>query len=527
MDPQEFVTQQVLGKLAGGESDDQLLELVNAVPLPVGESLTAGQVDAVVEAIRDEAAPKVIVDWGPELPQIGHAARPEFLFIFPSGYGRRPVIDVDVDDQLEPGRKRPPHQIKPGLWSFHVPFSLTTDGKDCRPGFYLLNLSLSFAEMADAGRPRFFRATIRLHVRPPGDGNPRELVIDGDGQSVVNLQGHDLRNFGRVVLRGGDKAIINLAKGLADDEPEEADESSTESITHIYPLKVDQERQEQVPRITDSTRRGSRLEMAMLRFEDNRRVLLIPKSKRSWVWTFGRNRSNDVNLRFLPRNDQNDRATAGLSRLHMELELTTDGLTVRDLQSRGLAIENKMVDGETVLTAEDDAHAPWFLELGPPLGTPLELSLKLYAADEDPFGQSDDELRDRLYCEVLGQPFSSLRLARTSGIDAVCLRRLKNLEGLEDYVLLGRQALVGPSEDTHPVTLPDERSVAARFLYARRTFWLENLSNDPDLVRVDGNPLAPRELIPLTRDVALTFGSTECTFDKVAQLYVDEEPTES
>ena len=70
----------------------------------------------------------------------------------------------------------------------------------------------------------------------------------------------------------------------------------------------------------------SKLEMAMLLFENDSRVLLIPKRR----ITIGRNRGSTIVLRFLPRSKENDRCSLDISRYHMKLEVTSKGLRVED-----------------------------------------------------------------------------------------------------------------------------------------------------------------------------------------------------
>jgi hypothetical protein len=120
----------------------------------------------------------------------------------------RPTVKVEIDRSLDNDPSDPLRQVRTeesGLWSFYVPFSLTTNGLDARPGLYVIDVAVTFPHVT-AGQPRFLQTRIRLNI-PDASSGQRELVIDGDGQSVVNLAGHDLRSFSRVVLKGDDTVI--------------------------------------------------------------------------------------------------------------------------------------------------------------------------------------------------------------------------------------------------------------------------------------------------------------------------------
>ncbi|MFN9987619.1 MAG: hypothetical protein ACK52S_18875, partial [Pirellula sp.] len=168
-------------------------------------------------AIKPDATPRLFVDWG-DLPRVGYQVRPEFSLICPA-YPSRPDIAVSIDNDLDHDDtdvRRRPQSDEQGLWSFHVPFKMTSNGLDCRPGQYLMDVEVSFRDVPP-GMPRFFRCRIRLNV---SGTNTEESVleIDGDGQSVVNLQGYNLKQFSKVILKGGQDSVINLQNGFGHDD---------------------------------------------------------------------------------------------------------------------------------------------------------------------------------------------------------------------------------------------------------------------------------------------------------------------
>ena len=83
-------------------------------------------------AVSTDAAPRLLVDWG-DLPRVGYQARPEFSLLCPA-YSARPEIQIKVDRDLDHDANDPlrrPQNDEPGLWTFHVPFRMTSEGMDC------------------------------------------------------------------------------------------------------------------------------------------------------------------------------------------------------------------------------------------------------------------------------------------------------------------------------------------------------------------------------------------------------------
>ena len=101
------------------------------------------------ESASAECDARLLVDWG-ELPQVGRHARPLFSLIATAGAGRPSVrihidrsLDSDPDDPL-----RQPQLEEDGLWTFTVPFSLTSDGVDAKPGLYIIEVEVTFPHTA-------------------------------------------------------------------------------------------------------------------------------------------------------------------------------------------------------------------------------------------------------------------------------------------------------------------------------------------------------------------------------------------
>jgi len=459
--------------------------------------------------------PRLLVDWG-ESPQIGRSARPLFSLIGPGTSGR-PTVRVTVDRGLDNDPGDPLRQVRTeesGLWTFYIPFSLTTNGLDARPGLYVIDVDVTFPHAED-GHPRFLRTQIRLNV-PDGSADRRELVIDGDGQSVVNLAGHDLRSFSRVVLKGDDKGIINVQN--FSQEMAALPEKPKEQVVFEYELKINRDIQERIPRVVPVPRPAKAESLTLT--VDDRRIHVIARKRA----TFGRSRDNDVCLRFLPRSAEHDEASRGISRTHMALDLTDDGLVLVDEKSaKGVDVDCDPVKGDKMFT-HLDTHGGRQVDLPSPLSASLvlEMDLTLFGCDpQDPDFRSDLEWDDICF-EVAGEPTSRLwQVARTCGIEAARLRRLNNLAD-EEYVFLYRHAGIGKSAKDHAIALPGLAAASdIRLLYAGRMFWLHSGGRTP--LTLDSEMITGACLVPLAIGQSFGIGGTTMRVGKFAQLGLDDE----
>jgi S1-C subfamily serine protease len=344
-------------------------------------------------------------------------------------------------------------------------------------------------------------------------------VIDGDGQSVVNLAGHDLRSFSRVVLKGDDSAIINLQNfGQTPEQPKAAEVP----VVFEYELKVNRDIHERLPEVIEVSQ-PSKTDAITLVCGD-RRIHVIAK-KRS---TFGRQRrpENDVCLRFLPRSTEHDEGSRAISRTHMALDLTDDGLVLVDEESaKGVDVDCDPVKGEKTFTYLD-AHGGRHIDLPSPLSSSLSLEMELTVFGRDP---DDPDFRsdlkwDDVCFETAGEPASRLwQVAKSSGIEAARLRRLNNLPD-EEYVFLYRHATLGRSAKDHAIAMPvpDHLKGDLRLIYAGRMFWLH--SGGRAEVAVDGEPVSGPCLVPLRFGQCLSIDSLQIHVARVAQCQLDEDP---
>ena len=213
--PFAALVQSIRNQLTGSETATEIEAILSAAGVPsqiFGELLAQLKNDAATPTtapspppipVDDTVAPRLIVDWG-AAPQIGHQVRPCFMVLSPAHADGQLSVQLEIDDELDALQMTDDVNVispLPGQWEFHGAFRLTTDGEDCRPGQYLITLRLTFRRSRNSAAPVFFRSAIRLNVNDSTGAGP-VLEIDGDGQSIVNLHGHDLRSFGRVVLKG-------------------------------------------------------------------------------------------------------------------------------------------------------------------------------------------------------------------------------------------------------------------------------------------------------------------------------------
>jgi len=504
-------------KLDGSESLSQVKSQLKHSREGLEEDQRAGWTDEIIEKISRELIarkPLLVVDWG-ENPRVGHRANPRFQVLCP-GFQTTPRIHAAISRELdhEPGDVFPECKEE-GLWEFSLPFSLTTDREDCRPGLYKINLNLSFPESPGASIPRFYNCDIRLNIKPNvKDGEEPILEIAGDGQSMVNLQGLDLTQYSKVKLNAADGAVVNISKSALEPKAKSS-EPSRESVTCELELKVDLTRESQI--LHASTRFTNRMHMesAMFVTEDDRRILLLAKR----VTTFGRNTQNDVVIRYLPRNEINDDISKDISRQHMVLEINKQGLSIHDKSSKGIALSVDVIEETHTLTA-DDVDDEIALYFGTDfLARGFEFEMQLFGKEENPHAQRDLVLKDELFASDSNQRFDKTgKLAANCEINAVRLRRSSNYEQ-EEYVLVYRHVFIGSSRTESAVTLYDYsiKPQHARIIYLNNTFWLENLQ-ERESVQVDDQPIPRREMVPLEPGMKIQIGKSLLQFKTAEQF---------
>jgi len=511
--------------LGGMESPEEIAELIRAagIPDPDISAIVAKICDGGQPKITDMSIPRLIVDWG-AWPQVGHQARPRMMLACPPSYHGKPDLQIRIDRDLD-------HDFDPaelasqlrhdgnGLWCLHVPFRLTTNNQDCRPGQYLIDVQIGLDAHGTAGS-RFFHTQIRLTIPAPSATGQRELIIDGDGQSVVNLHGHSLADFSRVVLRGGDDGIINLQQlGAGSSDSSRNLGARADATTHEYELHVDRNRQQKSPQLFDPVRfrRPAETSRGGLVVGSNKHILVI--AQRCVI--FGRNRDCDVVLRFMPRSEEHDLYSQNISRRHFSIALDQSGAIVRDLNSRtGIELDHKPIDVEACVSAQHSG-SEFSLGVGIDLEveTPLRLGMTLYGSGSQPRSSGAFIASVQEYCRAAGeQPNALIDLAERAGIDACRIRRRNNLAVEEEYLLLYRSLLLGNSARCS-IRVQGSRveAVHARIMHFGDCFWLENLV-DSDALLINGEAIPPHRIVPLVPGMVFFVGDVWLQWSEFHQL---------
>jgi hypothetical protein len=358
----------------------------------------------------------------------------------------------------------------------------------------VINVAVSFRSTS-ASPPRFYHTHIRLNIPDQTTEEERVLEIDGDGQSVVNLHGHNLASFSKVVLKGGDQGIINLqSSGLETPDSEEG-ATAAPNATFEYQLKVNHQLERRLPVVPPVVTRLPRNDSITLKLESGKLIHLFAKKQ----LTFGRSRDNDVAIRFLPRSDEHDQLSRNISRTHMVIDCANEGVLLKDQSSKGIQVNYDPIPNERLLTDRDVGFG-LETELAGVLqddGFSLEMTLFGRRGSDD-LGREGEIEWDEICYELLDKhPGPLWQFARQNGIDAVRLRRANNAEDLEEYIALYREVQIGSSGSDDGITLcqASHGSNVARIFYAGRTFWVH--TNPGTSLQLDDDRQTQASLIPI------------------------------
>lgn len=515
--------------------DDSSLQAVLEALSPATATATATEADTEQTSpshtgeTRASSIPHLIVDWGNEL-RIGWHVVPEFHIVCPADYRDTPEVDVQIDSHLDQQTRGPIRLTmeEPGYWTFPMRFSLTQGQEDCRPGQYLVDVSLRFRKVP-AGQQRFFRTRIRLNVPPQTDSSEaKTLEIEGDGYSIINLHGRNLRrtlkSFHRVIVRGGDRGVINFQDALGSGELDEQEtelQPPAESVRHEYELKVDYEREANCARLTQSAHSFHPADRITLEGPGEQRIHLLSTAS----LTLGRDRSNDIVTRFFPRNERNDQRSANLSRQHARLTLKPGGLLVEDLNSTlGTALNGVEIPAEQPAVIESPGHAHQ-LTLGTHESVDQPFHLDLQAFESEQHAEYPIQLDlDLETCEALNTPQPQLwSLSRQSGIAALRLTPSHEQAATETFVVLFHEATSGSSSlDVISTALSASAQRTARILHIGGGFWIQQLSAARNSVlSVNGQPaVQPMELVPLSPGMSLQIADREFRVSEWQQCHL-------
>ncbi|WP_404304637.1 FHA domain-containing protein [Neorhodopirellula lusitana] len=466
----------------------------------------------------EQRVPRLLVEWG-ELPRVGYQVRPEFSLLCPAELAR-PDVSVSVDSQLDHDPSDPlrtPSSDESGLWSFYVPFRMTTQSESCLPGQYLLTVDVYFPD-ASPGVPRFYRTGIRLNIDAQNDGQGGVLEIDGDGQSIVNLQGYSLKQFSKVVLKGSQDSVVNLQSSLAPVKHPDHETETKPRTSFEYQLKVDAEKQSRIPTVISSGKARYQADAACFCFDAGMRSMVFAKPRLN----FGRSRDNDVVLRFLPRSEELDQHSRNVSRTHFTVELAPEGIRLEDKSSSGVEVGGTVVLQEAMIPTDHVGEVtPIQLGISGDIPRPFQMNMTTLGPGHY-VETSNADFWNRVSCDFVGAHPSRLsRQAVEQKLDAVRFDRLNNLADDESYLWLFRETFVGGATNQCGIVIPNTSiPQLARLFYLDRSFWLEPLT-DPSRIQVDGKLIEPGTWVPLEPGMRVSFGGWESTFALPGQLYLD------
>jgi hypothetical protein len=469
-----------------------------------------------------------MIDWG-TLPTIGHTARPTFTINYP-GAGGKPLVQVQIDSQIDCDGYHG-HDFFPeleargaGRYDFSLSVCLTTRGANCRPGQYFISVKLAWPELPD-GRTRFFRGRIRLAVQDHQRGGGPVLRITSDDQSLINLQGISLNQFGAVELQANGASMLNMLSAMSAPVEAGLGDRPIADAQHVTPLSLwpDDEQQSRLPHVAlvplaahaatgpaadGSTRSSLGLTAACLEFSDGRRIGVLAQEH----VTFGRNRRpepgclpnhdfNDVCLRFLPPSPVHDELSNRLSRRHFELTLRNQQLDWSDRSSGGIEWDGARVDRARIQSPPPFSSTTTYeehqLDLrlhASPTNEKLTLRVTLFGRPVNLTESRWGACWDAIYAgQMQGELCELWRFGHDTGLDAIRLDRLNNAP-LESYLLVVRQALVGDGRWALP--LPGRRNTrsVARLVQCQGRLWIETLQAP---VRIDDQQLSAHALVPL------------------------------
>ncbi len=107
---------------------------------------------------------------------------------------------------------------------------------------------------------------------------------------MVNLQGYNLKQFSKVILKGGQDGVINLQNAIVGPGDTETKAPEKPATTFEYQLKVNTEKQSRLPAVSSTLTQRTYLDAAGFFFEDGRCTLVMTRPR----ITFGRSRDEVV-----------------------------------------------------------------------------------------------------------------------------------------------------------------------------------------------------------------------------------------
>lgn len=343
-------------------------------------------------------------------------------------------------------------------WEFRQNTYLREKGAvACVAGPYHIDIVIEWHSSSSATAPRRMHAKLTLVVQAPSA--PREVVIESEGASIIDLDRFRLDDFSRVVVRSKDSSILSatspLLAPIADKSPERYFRLRLhEDVVACDRLKLET--------ITPSKRQWLLFASPELRLG------------RTWHADTSESLKNHVVLTPSPCVGENRRLWERISSNHLRLELGPDGVRIHDCDSRnGTTVDGRRIPakGWEMLRSQH--------ENGRELEVASALKLRLTPlVDKDPALPSLEESVSR---SGNGDISSAIwELAERARLEAVRLQRIENLVE-EEYIMLFRQVALGSIAGRGPtlqLPTPVGSLPPVRIFHADDLFWLERISNE-------------------------------------------------
>ncbi|MEZ6067098.1 MAG: FHA domain-containing protein [Planctomycetaceae bacterium] len=223
----------------------------------------------------------------------------------------------------------------------------------------------------------------------------------------------------------------------------------------------------------------------------------------------GKQRGNDIVLRLLPPDPQEDALWGRISRNHAEIHLTPHGAEWRN----GPCTNGTMVDGRKLAANQSMPLRPAQL-----LRPADVLGLQCTQIAESPIEATPDAYTS--FERRLGRP--QTEHAPTGPLAALRINRVGNFDHLEEYLLIQRGCTLG-SDLGCGIVIPDG-SVSMRhalILFNSHGFWLEPLQRQSP-TSLDGEQIPLHRLVRLTPGMSpLRLGDVEIGVSAWQQWFVD------
>ncbi|QDU39621.1 FHA domain protein [Maioricimonas rarisocia] len=280
---------------------------------------------------------------------------------------------------------------------------------------------------------------------------------------------------------------------VREDAPGTSEPSDSSADARIEPVE---QPSDTVPPAAAAEEQMTQLSLQFRLDEHLRNVCLIAQP----IVTLGKERSNDIVLRVLPRSALHDEQSGRISRHHAEIRFSGPHVEwVNLLCSNGTYIDKDRLPSESTTVLHNGVTVS-------PAGA-LSVAVDVYAENGSTEGPALD-------------PLDGTQLHAS----AVRLRRLDRLSGLEQYVVFDRQISLGSSADC-PILIPGPDVAPHHADLRHGAGGFELLIHDSDAGSyLNNRRLTSSDPVPIRPGDTLRLGKVEIDVTEKQQLYLDFSP---